>query len=146
MVLRPAEKFSRPLPPGSVLGEGAELEAGGSAWMQEVVASESGQRESPPTSWPTGMIGMDVLSFAEWLRRAQAFNRGSVDEAAEPEIEEGAQLDELLHAHLALPMQDVPQPLSVNADTTSKLGYADASFLPFRLYEVDGFSTIYCKH
>lgn len=55
-MLGPAEKFSRPLPPGSVLGEGAELEAGGSAWMQEVVVSESGQRESPPTLWLTGLV------------------------------------------------------------------------------------------
>lgn len=108
--------------------------------------NENKQRESPPTSWLTGMTGMDVLSFTEWLRRAQAFDRGSVDEAAEAEVEEGAQLDELLHAHLALPVQDVPEPLSVNADTTRKLGHTDASFLPFRLYEVGGFSTIYYKH
>ena len=114
--------------------------------MQEVVVSESGQRESPPTSWPTGMMGMDVLSFAEWLRRAQAFGRGLVDEAAKPEIEEGAQLDELLHAHLALAVQDVPEPLSVHADATREPGHADAAFLPLRLYEVGGFSTIYCKH
>lgn len=89
---------------------------------------------------------MDVLSFAEWLRRAQVLDRGSVDETAEPEVEESAQLDELLHAHLALPVQDVPEPLSVNADATSKLGHTNASFLPFRLYEVGGFSTIYYKH
>ena len=92
--------------------------------MQEIVVSESGQRESPPTSWPTGVMEMSVLSFAERLRRAQAFDRGLVDEAAEPEIEERAQLDELLHAHLALPMQDIPEPLSVHADATSKLGCA----------------------
>ena len=85
---------------------------------------ESRQRESPPTLWPTGMMGMDVPSFMERLRRAQALDGGSVDEAAEAEIEEGAQLDELLHAHLALSVQDVPQPLSIHADTTSKLGYA----------------------
>jgi hypothetical protein len=89
---------------------------------------------------------MDVLSFAEWLRRAQAFDRGLVDETAEPEIEERAQLDELVHSHLALPVQDVSQPLSVNADATSKLGHSDALFLPFRLYEVDGFSAIDYKH
>lgn len=114
--------------------------------MQEVVVGDSGRKKSPPTSWLTGMTGMEVLSFAEWLRRAQAFDCGSVDEAAEAEVEEGAQLDELLHAHFALPVQDVPEPLSVNADTARKLGHTDASLLPFRLYEVGGFSTIYYKH
>ena len=84
--------------------------------------TQSGQRESPPNSWPTDMMGMDVPSLAEWLRRAQAFDRGPVDEAAEPEIEERAQLDKLLHAHLALPVQDVPQPLCVHADATCELG------------------------
>lgn len=96
--------------------------------------SGSKQAESPSTSWPTGMIGMDALSFAEWLRRAQAFDRGSVDEAAEAEVEEGAQLDELLHAHLALPVQNVPEPLPIHADATCELGHSDAPFLPFRLY------------
>ena len=75
-------------------------------------------------------MGMDVLSFAEWVRRAQAFDRGLVDEAAEPEIEERAQLDELLHSHLALPVQDVPEPLSVNTDATRKLGDAYSSLFP----------------
>ena len=70
------------------------------------------------------MMSMGAPSFAERLRRSQAFDRGSVDEAAEPEVEESAQLDELLHAHLALPVQDVPEPLSVHADATRELGYA----------------------
>lgn len=107
---------------------------------------ESRQGESPPTSRPTGVMEMDVPSFAERMRRPQALDRGPVDEAAETEIEEGAQLDELVHAHLALPAQDVPEPLSVHVDTTSKLGHPDASFLPLRLYEVGGFLTISYKH
>ena len=51
--------------PRSVLGDGAELEAGGSAQMQEVTMSGSKQAESPSTSWLTGMIGMDALSFCK---------------------------------------------------------------------------------
>ena len=101
--------------------------------MQEVVVRENKQRESPPTSWPTGTMGMDVPSFTERLRRAQAFNRGSVDKAAETEVEERAQFDELLHAHLALPVQDVPQPLFVHANAASKLGYANSAATPSML-------------
>lgn len=55
-----------------------------------------------------GAMEMYVSSFAERLRRVQALDRGPVNEATETEIEEGAQLDELFHAHLALPVQDVP--------------------------------------
>lgn len=92
--------------------------------MQEVAISQSRQRDSPPTSWPTGVMEMGVLSFTERLRRLQAFDRCLVDEAAEPKIEEGAQLDKLVHAHLALPVQDVPEPLPVHTDTTSELSRA----------------------
>lgn len=92
--------------------------------MQEVVVSQSRQRESPPTSWPMGTMGMGAPSSAKQLRRTQAFDRGLFDEATETEVEERAQLDELLHAHLALPVQDVPEPLSVYADATCELGYA----------------------
>lgn len=58
--------------------------------MQEVVMPRTGKEKSPPTSWPTGTMGMGVPSFAERLRRAQALDRGPVDEAAEAEAEEGA--------------------------------------------------------
>ena len=74
-------------------------------------------------------MGMDAPSFVERLRRAQTFDRGSVDEAAEAQVEEGAQLDELFHAHLALPVRDVSEPLSVRADATCEFGHPDASFV-----------------
>lgn len=62
------------------------------------------QRESPPTGWPTGVMGMDARSLVVWLRGAQPLDGSLVDEAAETKVEEGAQLDELVHPHLALPV------------------------------------------
>ena len=90
-------------------------------------------------------MGMDVPSFTERLRRAQAFNRGSVDKATETEVEERAQPDELLHAHLALPVQDVPEPLSIHADTTSKLGnaYPAISSQALHMLDDDSYVDIY---
>ena len=103
--------------------------------MQEVVVGDSGRKKSPPTSWLTGMTGVDAPSFAERLRRAQSFDRGPVDEAAEAQVEEGAQLDELVHAHLALTVQDVPEPLPVHADAARQFGARESSQLPCAIHD-----------
>lgn len=79
----PWEKFSRPLSPRSVLGERAEPEAVGIGADAGGRRNENKQRESPPIRRPTGVMGMDAPSFAERSRRTQAFDCGSVDEAAE---------------------------------------------------------------
>ena len=102
---------------------------------------QEGRGESPSTVWPTGLTEMDVPPFAEWLRRAQTFDRGPVDEAAEAQIEEGVQLDELVHAHLALPIQHVSEPFTVSSDAPCELGDADAPLLSLRLNENGNLST-----
>lgn len=74
-------------------------------------------------------------SFVERLRRTQTFDRGSVDEAAEAQVEEGAKLDELVYAHLALTVQDVPEPLPIHAAATCELGARDASQLSCAIHD-----------
>lgn len=73
--------------------------------------------------------GAPLLRLAMRLRGAQVLDGGPVDEAAEPEVEEGTQLDELVDAHLALAVEHVPEPLPVNSDPASQLGYADSSLV-----------------
>ena len=92
------------------------------------------QRESPPTGWPTGVMRMDARSLAVWLRGAQPLDGSLVDEAAEAQVEEGAQLDELVHAHLALPVQHMPEPLTIDTDATRKFGNAYPA-LPSRKFD-----------
>lgn len=130
------EKFSRPLRARAVLGEPAGLEAGGVSRMRRSGvqdeqwgsrrASESRGREAKKKPADRIADGQASLLTA-WTRRAQSLDGCPVDEAAHPEVEESAQLDELVHAHLTLPVQHVPEPLTIHADAACKLRDADAS-------------------
>ncbi len=108
--------------------------------------SGSKQAESPSTSWLTGMIGMDALSFAKWLRSAQALDGRSVDETAEAHVKEGAKLDELVYAQLALTVQDVPESLSVHADAAAQLGHTDTPLMSPRLDEGSCVPAVFYEH
>lgn len=87
--------------------------------------------------------GGPMLRLAARMRGAQFLDGGPVDETAEPEVEEGAQLYELVDAHLALAVEHVPEPLTVNADPTSQLGYADSSLTSRAFDETDDGILVY---
>ena len=53
----------------------------------------------------------------------------------EAQVEEGAKLDELVYAYLALTAQDVPEPLPIHADAPSSLGVRDASQLSCAVHD-----------
>ena len=151
----PAEKFSRPLRGRAVLGEHAGLEAGGTGRMRRSAMRDEGQRrraasgkpgqerqrESPPTG---GRRAKSVLAKRVWS--TQALDGSLVYETAQAYIEEGAQLDKLVHTHLALPVQDVPEPLFVSSDAACKLGGADTSLLSLRLNEGGNLPTSSYRH
>lgn len=126
---RPSEKFSRPLRARPVLGEDAELEAerGGMRPRRPWAHVERDGGGGPAGHAAGGHDeGEPLLRLAVRMRGAQFLDGSPVDEAAEPEVEEGTQLYKLVDAHLALPVEHVPEPLTVDADPTSQLGYADA--------------------
>lgn len=109
-------------------------------------ASESRGREAKrkPADQMVDGRGKDGRAFTRGMAAgAQPLDSRPVDEAAQPEIEEGAQLDELVHAHLALPVQDMPEPLAIHADAACEFGYPDASVLSLRLNE-GGYLPTYC--
>ena len=108
--------------------------------------SGSKQAESPSTSWLTGMIGMDALSFAKWLRSAQALDGRSVDETADAHVKEGAQPHELINTHFSLAVQDVPEFLSVHADATCELGHSDTPLMSPRLDEGSCVPAVFYEH
>ncbi len=129
--LRPSEKFSRPLRARPVLGEDAELEAGrGGARPRRPWAHVERDGGGGPADHAAGGhdAGGPLLHLAARMRGAQVLDGRPVDETAESEVEEDAKPYELVDAHLALAVEHVPEPLPVNADPTSQLGYADSPF------------------
>lgn len=59
------------------------------------------------------------------------------EEAAEPHVQDGAEADELVDVHRALPVEDVPEALSVHIDSAGEFGHADAAVLSRPLYPCD---------
>ena len=59
------------------------------------------------------------------------------EEAGEAHVHDRAEADELVDAHGALSVEDVPEALPVHADSAGELGHADAAVLPRPLYPCD---------
>ena len=70
-----------------------------------------------------------VSFIMERLWRAQTLDGLPVNEASEPKVEERAQLHELIDSHSSLPIENVPEPLFVDADASRQFRNADALFL-----------------
>lgn len=61
----------------------------------------------------------------------------SGDETAESHIEVDAELQELIHSHLALLVKDIPQALSIDPNAPTKFCDAYAVLLASELYYLD---------